>query len=81
MNVQEQNKETIQIGKNGVKPETIDKIKKSLSKNKLLKIKFLKNTLEKNDREDLASQIIEQVKIKTETKIVGNTLFLKRIKK
>ena len=80
MNVQEQNQETIQIGKNGMKTETIDKIKKSLSKNKLVKIKFLKNTLEKNNKEDLVKNIIEQVNINTETKIVGNTLFLKRIK-
>lgn len=80
MNIQEQNQITIQLGKNGINEELIKNIKKNLAKNKLVKLKILKNILETNSRKDLTQKILEQLNLKLEHKLVGNTLFLKRIK-
>ena len=81
MNVQEQNQVTIQIGKKGIVEETINNIKKNLSKNKLVKIKLLKNTLETGSRQEITKELLAKItNIKLEHKLVGNVLFLKRIK-
>lgn len=81
MNVQEQNQITMQIGKKGINDETIKNIKQNLAKNKLVKLKFLKNTLETTNRKEITNQIIQKLEaMKTEHKLIGNTLFLKRIK-
>ncbi len=81
MNIQEKNNITIQIGKNGISENTITDIKKNLSKNKLVKVKILKNILENEKKEQITKEIIQKIEnIKTESKIVGNTLFLKRKK-
>ena len=81
MNVQEQNQITMQIGKKGINDEIIKNIKQNLAKNKLVKLKFLKNTLETTTRKEITHQIIEKLEaMKTENKLIGNTLFLKRIK-
>jgi len=81
MNVQESNAVIIQLGKNGVSAQLIDNTKKNLANNKLVKIKFLKNALEGKSRKELALLITEELRVPVEQKLVGNVLFLKRIKK
>lgn len=82
MNLQEQNPALIQIGKKGISEELIINIKKNLARNKLVKIKFLKNLLGNNDREQVKESVLKKLSnLEIEHKLVGNTLFIKRIKK
>ena len=72
---------TIWIGKNGASEESLKEIEKQLEKKKMVKIKILKNALEKDEAKEIASRIAEQ----TEASLVevrGHTFILyKRRKK
>lgn len=72
---------TIWIGKNGASEESLKEIEKQLEKKKMVKIKILKNALEKDEAKEIASRIAEQ----TEACLVevrGHTFMLyKRRKK
>jgi len=82
MNVQETNQVSIQFGKGGISESFVANIKKSLVNNKLVKVKFLKSALEGKSRKDLASSIVSSLQaVPVEHKLVGNVLFLKRIKR
>ena len=82
MNIQDLNNVQMQLGKRGLSQEFINDVKKSLANDKLVKVKFLKNALESSSRKDLANSLIERLSnLSLEHKVVGNVLFLKRIKK
>jgi RNA-binding protein YhbY len=81
MNVQDPNSVIIQFGKKGVSEEFIKNIKKNLANNKLVKVKFLKSALEPTSRKELSNVIMNHISgLSFEHKLVGNVLFLKRIK-
>ncbi len=81
MNVQEENAVTIQLGKKGLAPTFVEEIMKNLNQNRLVKVKFLKNSLESTDKHTYADSIVLEIekKVKVESKLVGKTLFLKKI--
>ncbi|MGV8169302.1 MAG: YhbY family RNA-binding protein [Candidatus Nanoarchaeia archaeon] len=81
MNIQDENFVTIQLGKKGITPSFYEEILKNLKKNKLVKVKMLKNSMEEGDKNTYAEQIIAELssKIKIEHKLVGKTLFVTRI--
>ncbi|MGV8162798.1 MAG: YhbY family RNA-binding protein [Candidatus Nanoarchaeia archaeon] len=81
MNIQEENAVTLQLGKKGVGESFYEEIIKNLKQNRLVKVKMLKNSMEIGDKNTYSEQIIEEIskKLKIETKLVGKTLFLKRI--
>jgi len=82
MNVQEANPVSIQFGKGGITDSFVGNIKKNLVNNKLVKVKFLKSALEGKSRKDLAISIVSSLHaVQVEYKLVGNVLFLKRIKR
>ena len=81
MNIQDSNNIQMQLGKKGISQEFINDIKKNLAKDKLVKVKFLKNSLETSSRKELSSNVLENLSnLSLEHKVVGNVLFLKRIK-
>lgn len=70
----------MQLGKKGVSAEFITDVKKNLAKNKLVKIKFLKNSMENTTRKELAQSMLDNLSMSLEHKLVGNVLFLQRVK-
>ena len=82
MNVQDTNAVSFQIGKKGISSGLVSDVKRELSKNKLVKIKFLKNVLGESSRAQLSSLFLSNLSgLSFEHKIVGNVLFIKRLKK
>ena len=82
MNIQDKNVVQVQLGKKGLSIDFINDIKKNLAKDKLIKVKFLKNAMESVSRKELAVDLLERLAhLSLENKMVGNVLFLKRIKK
>lgn len=81
MNVQENNPVSLQLGKNGCSEQFIVNVKKNLANNRLVKVKLLKNALDGTSRKELSAIILEKLSnLSFEHKMVGNVLFLKRIK-
>lgn len=69
----------MKIGKNGVNKETLIEIEKNLKNTEALKIKFLKNILDSNDKEDIVTKIKQILPMNIAiTKKIGNTLTLKK---
>jgi RNA-binding protein len=54
-------KPTIWVGKDGLTPELSGEIEKQLEKKKMLKIKILKNALQNNKAQTIATSAAEQV--------------------
>lgn len=92
MNIQDENSVTLQLGKKGLSETFYAEIAKNLRQNKLVKIKILKNAIsgedsaEENsskDRHTYTETIINEIskKHECEHKLVGRTLFLKKIVK
>ncbi|MFP4567863.1 MAG: YhbY family RNA-binding protein [Candidatus Woesearchaeota archaeon] len=84
MNIQQSNNVAIQLGKKGITDEFIVDLKKNLNKDKLVKVKFLKASLEGSSRQEISSNLLDRLNIinlSFESKMVGNTLFLKRVRK
>jgi RNA-binding protein len=54
-------KPTLWVGKEGLTPELSNEIEKQIAKKKMLKIKILKNALQQNTAQDIASSAAEQV--------------------
>jgi len=81
MNVQKE-MPSVQLGKKGYSSFFLEEILKYLKKNSALKIKLLKNSLEHNNKDDLIKLIVDEVskRFPIEHKVVGNVLFLERIK-
>ena len=81
MNVQKE-MPSVQLGKKGYSSFFLDEILKYLKKNSALKIKILKNSLENNNKDDLVKLIVDEVskRFSIDHKVVGNVLFLERIK-
>jgi RNA-binding protein YhbY len=81
MNVQEENAVTVQLGKKGLTPTLVEEIMKNLNQNRLVKVKFLKNSLESTDKNTYADSIVAEIKkkVKVEHKLIGKTLFLKKV--
>ena len=81
MNVQEENAVTVQLGKKGLSETFALEIMKNLNQNRLVKVKFLKNSLETTDKHTYADSIVAEIekKVKVESKLIGKTLFLKKI--
>ena len=70
---------SVQIGKKGLTPEVIEKIKEQLKKKRLVKIKMLPSFIRGKDKEAVIQELAE----KTNSKIfqrVGFTIVLKRVK-
>lgn len=81
MNVQDPNFVVMQLGKNGINDNLVSMIKKELSKNKLVKLKLLKSALESSSRKVLSDELrVALGDFSFEFKLVGNVLFLKRLK-
>jgi len=72
---------TIQLGKKGITPELLNQLKQILNTYKLVKIKFLKSSMEQTTRKELAKKINDLLNLEVEQKLIGNTLFLKKNKK
>ncbi len=51
---------SIRIGQNGLSESTIIEIKKQLKHNKLIKIKFLKNFIEENDKKEAVKELVQK---------------------
>jgi RNA-binding protein YhbY len=82
MNVQDTNSISFQIGKKGISSGLVSDVKRELSKNKLVKIKFLKNVLGNSSRGELSDLFLSNLSgLSFEHKVVGNVLFIKRLKK
>ncbi len=70
-------KPTIWIGKEGVKPQLLKEIEKQLEKKKMLKIKVLGSALQKDETKNIAATVAQQ----TEASLVevrGHTFMLYR---
>jgi RNA-binding protein YhbY len=82
MNIQDENFVTLQLGKKGLSETFYAEILKGLRQNKLVKVKFLKNSEDSGDKHTYSDLIIAEIdsKLKIEHKLVGKTLFLKRYK-
>jgi|WetSurMetagenome_2_1015567.scaffolds.fasta_scaffold1720437_2 RNA-binding protein YhbY len=81
MNIQEENAVTLQLGKKGLSESFYVEIMKNLKQNRLVKVKILKNAMEDGDKNTYSETIIEEISklTKIEHKLVGKTLFLKKI--
>lgn len=92
MNIQDENSVTIQLGKKGLSETFYMEIAKNLRQNKLVKVKILKNAIETPDEEgeetqiskdkhSYSDEIINELRKKHnfEHKLVGRTLFLKKV--
>jgi RNA-binding protein YhbY len=81
MNVQEENAVTVQLGKKGLSETFSLEIMKNLNQNRLVKVKILKNALESTDKHTYSDSIVAEIekKVKVEHKLIGKTLFLKKI--
>ncbi len=70
---------TIRIGKKGITISLHDEIKKNIQKNDYVKLKFLKNILDYEDKDELTDSLKnvlpEGVDI---SKKIGNTIILKK---
>lgn len=82
MNIQDENSVTLQLGKKGLSETFYLEIIKGLKKNKLVKVKILKNAMENSDKEEYSEELIKNIsgRINIEHKLVGKTLFLKKKK-
>lgn len=76
MNFQEM-QVTMQIGKSGLTEGVIAEIRKQLAKKKIVKVKFLRNIIDKNDKQEL----FDQIAAKTSSKILGKVGFCVVLKK
>jgi RNA-binding protein YhbY len=82
MNIQDENSVTLQLGKKGLSETFYLEVIKGLKKNKLVKIKILKNAMENADKNTYSQTIIDNIilRLDIEYKLVGKTLFLKKKK-
>ena len=82
MNIQDVNNVAMQLGKRGITDEFVVDLKKNLNRDKLVKVKFLKSSLEGSTRKDVSINLLARLEgLSFESKIVGCTLFLKRVRK
>lgn len=81
MNVQDPNQVVFQLGKKGITKDFLDNIKRSLNNKKQVKIKFLKSSLEKTNKNEHYLQITRSLGILMEYQLIGNTLFIKKTRK
>ncbi len=74
---------SLQLGKKGYNAAFLEEILKYMKKNTSIKVKFLKNALGNTERETLADLIIGDIskKFPVSHKVVGNVLFIEKIKK
>jgi len=83
MNIQEENAVTLQLGKKGLSETFYAEIMKNLRQQRLVKVKILKNAMEDGDKNTYSDTIIAEIEklAKIEHKLVGRTLFLKKVQK
>ncbi len=82
MNIQDTNMVQVQLGKKGISLDFVNDIKKNLAKDKLIKVKLLKSSMEGLSRKIVVDELLDKMAhLSLEYKVVGNVLFLKRIKK
>lgn len=65
----------VRIGKSGLSESMVAEINKNLAKRKLIKIKLLKSSYDRKEKEDLISSIVEKTRSEL-IESVGNVIVL-----
>ena len=72
---------TVRIGKMGISQNSLEEILKVLKARKEIKVKFLRNFLDSNDKKDSANKILlflsEKNNSTPESKLTGNILLIR----